>query len=121
MPQHYDPLSQEDDSHIVDVDFDKVDSPRTSLLPRPAVYYGEGSFDAPSSDEEDDVEVAEKSGTGSHNRAENGSLLGLELTDNELYVGGRKVCPHCSRDTRVNMHTMAPCRSFRLSEASSSP
>lgn len=91
MPQQYDPLSQEDDS-IRDVEPESADSLHAGLLPRPAVYYGEGPFNAPSSDEED--EVAEKDGTGSPNRAEHGNLLGSELVDDDrLYVGGRrKVC-----------------------------
>jgi dipeptidyl aminopeptidase len=89
MPQQYDPLSQEDDSHLVDADQDDVDSPRAGLLPRPAIYYGEGPFNAPSSDEEDEVEEVEKvgGGMGPLNRAEHGS----RLVDSGLYVGGRKV------------------------------
>jgi hypothetical protein len=92
MPQQYDPLSQEDDSLIRDAEPDDSDSPHAGLLPRPAVYYGEGPFNAPSSDEEDESEVAEKDGPGSLNRAEHGTLLGSELADGGLYVGGRKVC-----------------------------
>lgn len=87
MPQQYDPLSQEDDSPIRDAELDDTDSLHAGLLPRPTVYYGEGPFDAPSSDEED--EVAEKDGPGSLNRAEHGNLLG---SDDSLHVGGRKVC-----------------------------
>jgi dipeptidyl aminopeptidase len=90
MPQQYDPLSQEDDSQIVD------DSPHVGvgLLPRPAIYYGDGQFNAPSSEEEDEVEEVEKAGMGPLNRAEHGSLLlGSGLTDGGLYAGGaaRKV------------------------------
>jgi len=92
MPQQYDPLSQEDDSPIRDAELDDVDSLHAGLLPRPAVYYGDGPFNAPSSDEEDEPEVAEKDGPGSLNRAEHGSLLGSDLADGSLYVGGRKVC-----------------------------
>jgi dipeptidyl aminopeptidase B len=91
MPQQYDPLSQEDDSPIRDADIDNADSLREGLLPRPAVYYGEGPFNAPSSDEEDESEVAEKDGPGSLNRAEHGNLLGSGLADDSLHVGGRKV------------------------------
>jgi dipeptidyl aminopeptidase len=91
MPQQYDPLSQEDDSPIRDADIDNADSLHAGLLPRPTVYYGEGPFNAPSSDEEDESEVAEKDGPGSLNRAEHGNLLGSELGDDSLYVGGRKV------------------------------
>ena len=90
MPQQYDPLSQEDDS-IRDVELENADSVRAGLLPRPAVYYEEGPFNAPSSDEED--EVAEKDGPGLPNRAQRGTLFGAELVDDDrLYVGGRKVC-----------------------------
>jgi dipeptidyl aminopeptidase len=93
MPQQYDPLSQEDDSPIRDVELDDVDSLHAGLLPRPAVYYGDGPFNAPSSDEEDESEVAEKDGPGSLNRAEHGHLLGLDSTDDSLHVGGRRqVC-----------------------------
>ncbi len=86
MPQQYDPLSQEDDSPIRDTELDNADPQRAGLIPRPAVYYGEGPFDAPSSEDEDE---SEKNGPGSLNRAEHGNLLGSE---GELYVGGRKVC-----------------------------
>jgi hypothetical protein len=97
MPQQYDPLSQEDDSQIVDGETDNVDdSPHVGvgLLPRPAIYYGDGQFNAPSSEEEDEVEEVEKAGMGPLNRAEHGSLLlGSGLTDGGLYAGGaaRKV------------------------------
>ena len=91
MPQQYDPLSQEDDS-IRDLGLENAGSVRAGLFPRPAVYYEEGPFNAPSSDEED--EVAEKDGPGSSNRAQHGNFLGAELADDDrLYVGGRKVCP----------------------------
>jgi hypothetical protein len=95
MPQQYDPLSQEDDSHIADPEADNVDdSPHVRLLPRPAIYYGDGQFNAPSSEEEDEVEEGEKAGMAPLNRAEHGSLLlGSVLADGGLYVGGgaRKV------------------------------
>ena len=95
MPQQYDPLSQEDDSPIRDAEIDSGDSLREGLLPRPAVYYEDGPFDAPSSDDEDEPE---KNGAGSLNRAEHGNLLESE---GELHVGGRKVCAkysmRCSR------------------------
>ena len=64
------------------------------LLPRPAIYYGDGQFNAPSSEEEDEDEEGEKAGMGPLNRAEHGSLLlGSGLADSGLYVGGaaRKV------------------------------
>ncbi|KAI9510550.1 dipeptidyl aminopeptidase [Russula earlei] len=94
MPQHYDPLSQEDedDSHPLDADIHILDSSRSGLLPRPTIYYGEGPFNPPSSDE-DEVEAAEKDGTGPLNRAEHGSLLGSEQADSALYVGGLKEFP----------------------------
>jgi dipeptidyl aminopeptidase len=89
MPQHYDPLSQEEDDGIIgDAEADNGDSFQTGLLPRPAIYYGEGPFNAPSSDEEEEVE---KVGMGQLDRAEHGSLLGSGLADSGLYVGGRKV------------------------------
>jgi hypothetical protein len=92
MPQQYDPLSQEDDSPIVDADMHHIDSPRRGLLPRPGIYYGDGPFNAPSSDEEDEVGEGEKAETGPLNRAEHGGLmLGSRLADSGLYVGGRKV------------------------------
>ena len=75
-----------------DVETDDVDSQRAGLLPRPAVYYGDGPFNAPSSDEEDEVEVAEKDGAAPLHRAEHGRLLDSQLANNGLYVGGRKVC-----------------------------
>ena len=99
MPQQYDPLSQEDDSLIRDAELDNADSLRTGLLPRPTVYYEEGPFDAPSSDDEDEPE---KNGPGSLNRAEHGNLLESE---GELYVGGRKVC--VKRSTRCS-HGLMP-------------
>jgi hypothetical protein len=87
MPQQYDPLSQEDDSHIHLSEIHENDSPRAGLLPRPAVYYGEGPFDVPSSDDEDEGqdEVTGKYASASLNRAESGRLSGLHL-------GGQKVC-----------------------------
>jgi dipeptidyl aminopeptidase B len=116
MPQQYDPLSQEDDS-IRDVELENTDSVRAGLLPRPAVYYGEGPFNAPSSDEED--EVAEKEGPGSTNRAQHGSFLGAEFVDDDrLYVGGRKVC---SKLLAWTGSIMAIRRNFHLSGGSSSP
>jgi dipeptidyl aminopeptidase len=86
MPQQYDPLSQDDDSPIHDAELDNADPLRAGLLPRPTVYYEEGPFDAPSSDDEDE---SEKNGPGSLNRAEHGNL---SESEGELYVGGRKVC-----------------------------
>ena len=93
MPQQYDPLSQEeDDSPIVDAETHGVDSPRRGLLPRPGIYYGAGPFNAPSSDDEDEIGEGEKGETGPLNRAEHGGLrLGSGLADSGLYVGGRKV------------------------------
>ena len=89
MPQQYDPLSQEeDDGPMGHPETDNGDSSHTGLLPRPAIYYGEGPFNAPSSDEEDEVE---KVGIGQLDRAEHGSLLGSGLADSGLYVGRRKV------------------------------
>ena len=35
---------------------DNGDPSHMGLLPRPAIYYGEGPFNAPSSDEEEEVE-----------------------------------------------------------------
>lgn len=100
MPQQYDPLTQEDDSPIHDAELqgDNADTLRAGLLPRPTVYYGEGPFDAPSSDDEDD---SEKNDTVSVNRAEHGNLLDSE---GELHVGGRKVCAECS--TRCSRELM---------------
>jgi hypothetical protein len=99
MPQQYDPLSQEDDSPIRDAELDNASSLRGGFLPRPTVYYEEGPFDAPSSDDEDEPE---KDGPGSLNRAEHGNLLESE---GELHVGGRKVCAKCS--TRYSRRLMA--------------
>jgi hypothetical protein len=83
MPQQYDPLSQEDDSH--------TDTPRAGLIPRPAVYYGEGPFDAPSSEDEDEDEVTEKDTSASLNRAEGGGQFRSHFSDGGLYVGRQKV------------------------------
>jgi hypothetical protein len=94
MPQQYDPLSQEDDSQLVDAETDNVDdSPRMGLLPRPTIYYGDGPFNAPSSEEEDEDEEGEKTGMGPLDRAEHGSLplLGSGLADSGLFGRGRKV------------------------------
>ncbi|KAI0249668.1 dipeptidyl aminopeptidase [Lactifluus subvellereus] len=97
MPQLYDPLSQEDDTHTGDAELQNADSPRASLLPRPTVYYGEGPFSVPSSDDEDEDEdedeVTEKDTSGSLNRAETGGLFRSQLGDNGLYVGGQKEFP----------------------------
>jgi hypothetical protein len=60
MPQRYDPLSQDDDSPIHDMELEDSDSLRAGLLPRPAVYYEEGPFETPSSEDEDESEVVEK-------------------------------------------------------------
>jgi len=103
MPQQYDPLSQEeDDGPIVDAEADNGDPSHTGLLPRPVIYYGEGPFNAPSSDEEEEVEKV-----GQLDRAEHGSLLGSGLADSGLYVGGRKVSTgyahsHAHEVARVN-------------------
>ena len=101
MPQQYDPLSQEEDDVLIrDAEPDNGDSSHTELLPRPAIYYGEGPFNAPSSDEEEEVE---KVGTGPLDRAEHGSLLGSGLADSGLYVGGRKVSTGYAHEVaRVN-------------------
>ena len=94
MPQSYDPLSQEDDTHIDDPEIQNTDSPHAGLLPRPTVYYGDGPFSAPSSDDEDEDEVTEKDPSGSLNRVENGGLFRSQLGHNGLHVGGQKVCIH---------------------------
>jgi hypothetical protein len=83
MPQEYDPLSQEDDSH--------TDIPRAGIIPRPAVYYGEGPFDPPSSEDEDEDEVTEKDASASLNRAEGGGQFRSHFSDDGLYVGRQKV------------------------------
>jgi len=89
MPQQYDPLSQEDDSPLRDAELNDADSQRVGLLSRPTVYYEDGPFDAPSSDDEDEPE---KNDPASLNRADGNSLE----SEGKLYVGGRKVCAKCS-------------------------
>ena len=93
MPPHYDPLTQEDDSQLEDDDITHDRAARTRMVPRPAVYYGEGPFDAPSSDDDEDA-IIEKDRTNPLNRAEHGDLLDPGSPDNGLYVGLRKVRSH---------------------------
>ena len=88
MPPRYDPLTQEDDSQL---DGDQIlhnDLARATFFPRPAIYYGDGLFDVPSSDDDEDV-ITEKDRTTLLNRAEHGDLGSI---DDGLYVGSHKVC-----------------------------
>ncbi|KAI9440877.1 dipeptidyl aminopeptidase [Lactarius indigo] len=87
MPPQYDPLTQEDDSPLDGDQAHHNNVTRGDLFPRPAVYYGEGPFDAPSSDDDDDDAITEKDRTNPLNRAENGDLLDPGSGDNGLYVG----------------------------------
>ena len=93
MPPQYDPLTQEDDTLL---DGDRIqhnnNTTRGGLFPRPPIYYGEGPFDAPSSDDED--AITEKDPTNPLNRAEHGVLLNPGSVDSGLYVGGQKVRSH---------------------------
>jgi hypothetical protein len=91
MPPQYDPLTQEDDSPIDDDDITHNNAAHGGIIPRPAVYYGEGPFDAPSSDDDEDA-IIEKDRTNPLNRAEHGDLPGS--LDSGLYVGGPKVRSH---------------------------
>jgi len=91
MPPRYDPLTQEDDSQL---DGDQIlhnDLARATFFPRPAIYYGDGPFDAPSSDDDEDA-ITEKDCTTPLNRAEHGDLVDPGSIDDGLYVGGHKVC-----------------------------
>lgn len=90
MPPQYDPLTQEDDSPIDDDDITHNNAAHGGIIPRPAVYYGEGPFDAPSSDDDEDA-IIEKDRTNPLNRAEHGDLPGS--LDSGLYVGGPKEFP----------------------------
>ncbi|KAH8989460.1 dipeptidyl aminopeptidase [Lactarius akahatsu] len=89
MPPQYDPLTQEDDNPLDGDGTHNINATRGGLFPRPAVYYGEGPFDAPSSDDDDDA-ITEKDRTNPLNRAEHGELLDPGSGDNGLYVGGQK-------------------------------
>ncbi|KAI0258657.1 dipeptidyl aminopeptidase [Gloeopeniophorella convolvens] len=91
MPPQYDPLSQEEEDDIRNdsVQTGQADAARAALLTRPAVYYEEGPFDPPSSDDDED-EMVEKEGAGSLSRAEHGGLLDSVPIAPGLYVGGRK-------------------------------
>lgn len=88
-PSAYGPLSQEDDQE----DVDAASITRASghgLLPRPPVYYGEGPFDPPSSDDESE-ELLSKPEAGSDGLAERGQIMANEVGSSGLYVGRRRV------------------------------
>jgi dipeptidyl aminopeptidase len=84
----YEPLSQEQD-----YDLDEILSPpdflqndrRSSPIPiRPEVYYGDGPFDAPSSDEDDET-LLEKDGPSTPGTVERGSLpLGHNILERKV-------------------------------------
>ncbi|ETW78834.1 dipeptidyl aminopeptidase [Heterobasidion irregulare TC 32-1] len=87
-PSAYGPLAQEDDREDVDV----ASMTRASghgLLPRPPVYYGEGPFDPPSSDDESE-ELLSKQEAGSDGLAERGQIMANEVGSSGLYVGRRR-------------------------------
>ena len=89
MPPRYDPLTQEDDSALDDHEILRNSAVRAGFLPRPTVYYGEGPFDVPSSDDDEDA-IIEKDRTNPLNSAEHGDLLDPGSVTNGLYVGGQK-------------------------------
>ena len=89
MPPRYDPLAREDDSPLDDEEIPHINVARAGIIPRPVVYYGEGPFDAPSSDDDEDA-ITEKDRTNPLNRAEHGDSLDPGSADNGLYVGGQK-------------------------------
>lgn len=93
MPPQYDPLTQEDDSPLDGDEILHNNETRGGLFPRPAIYYGEGPFDAPSSDDDEDAGT-EKDITNPLNRAEHGVLLDPGSADSGLFVGGQKVRSH---------------------------
>ncbi len=93
MPPQYDPLTQEDDSPLDGDGIQHNNTARAGLYPRPAIYYGEGPFDAPSSDDDDDA-ITEKDRSNPLNCAEHGDLQDPGSADNGLYVGGQKVRSH---------------------------
>lgn len=59
--------------------------------PRPAMYYGEGEFDPPSSDDEEDSAFIEK-GKGGEGERDGAALE----EDGELVVGGKVRCRNCT-------------------------
>jgi dipeptidyl aminopeptidase len=75
-----------------------------TVVPRPQVYYGEGPFDPPSSDDED-VGLLEKTGPLSPGSAERGG--------NDTIIR-RKVCPpqtaQCSFSTCTALHVATVSR-----------
>ncbi|KAI0047150.1 dipeptidyl aminopeptidase [Auriscalpium vulgare] len=81
----YDPLAQEDDEH----DDVTLNAASSASLPRPAVYYGDGPFDPPSSDDESE-EYIEKPGSRSPGAAEFGRTPEEEAIAAGLYVGRRR-------------------------------
>lgn len=71
--------------------------------PKPVIYYGEGPFDPPSSDEEAD-ELLEKNNVA-HNGIANGTLsprIGIE-EEGFLQVGQRKVCSRAHSQSRIQV------------------
>jgi dipeptidyl aminopeptidase len=93
MPPQYDPLTQEDDTTLDDDGIQQINTARGGLYSRPEIYYGEGPFDAPSSDDDEDA-ITEKDRRDQLNRAEHGVLLNPGSVDSGLYVGGQKVRSH---------------------------
>lgn len=60
--------------------------------PRPAMYYGEGEFDPPSSDDEEDSAFIEK-GKGGEGERDGAALE----EDGELVVGGKVRCRNATK------------------------
>lgn len=71
MPAHYDRLDQDDDEETI------AESTRSTSNLKPSVYYDEGPFEAPSSDDEEEEAflVKDQAGPLTPSRAEDGFIL----------------------------------------------
>lgn len=92
-PSNYGPLSQVEDSEEHPTSAHASTEVLSSTPIRPAIYYGDGPFDPPSSESDESEVLLEKPLTpGAAERAEY-PTLGEEdegVADNGLFVGGRR-------------------------------
>lgn len=94
--KHDDVFQDEDEHSTSDQTLVNQNSARPKAPLRPHVYYGEGTFDPPSSDSDEEETLLEK-GRTSPGTVERGFLPGENGLAPGLIVGGQKVCfiPHC--------------------------
>ncbi|KAA1470272.1 dipeptidyl aminopeptidase [Dentipellis sp. KUC8613] len=89
-PAEYNPLQQDEENDANSGDVTDTITRSAQRQPRPAVYYEDGPFDPPSSDDESDVLLEKPLTRRTAGDAERGRTVEEEAEDAGLIVGGRR-------------------------------